>query len=293
MERLEARGAIAQIVIRRADGLHLSAEVLEHRDSGPAEETTPTGHRDLLIRPKGGIRLAHIQQATREVAATVRRVNPVESAPATLSETVITPPRRWGWPSARELWEYRDLLYFLTKRELQIRYKQSFFGISWAVLQPLVLAFIFALVFGLVIHTPTEGLPPAVFMVAGLVPWLFFSQAVTLGTNSLVLDAPLISKVYFPRLAIPVAKALSLIIDLVIAFVVVIAVGLIYGEAISSNVYLLPAFVLLGLVTTFAISSLSAAVNVKYRDVQLVMPMIVQVMFFITPVVLPGIGDSR
>ena len=212
----------------------------------------------------------------------------MESAPATLSETVITPPRRWGWPSARELWEYRDLLYFLTKRELQIRYKQSFFGISWAVLQPLVLAFIFALVFGLVIHTPTEGLPPAVFMVAGLVPWLFFSQAVTLGTNSLVLDAPLISKVYFPRLAIPVAKALSLIIDLVIAFLVVIAVGLIYGEAISSNVYLLPAFVLLGLVTTFAISSLSAAVNVKYRDVQLVMPMIVQVMFFITPVFYPG-----
>ncbi len=212
----------------------------------------------------------------------------MESAPATLSETVITPPRRWGWPSARELWEYRDLLYFLTKRELQIRYKQSFFGISWAVLQPLVLAFIFALVFGLVIHTPTEGLPPAVFMVAGLVPWLFFSQAVTLGTNSLVLDAPLISKVYFPRLAIPVAKALSLIIDLVIAFVVVIAVGLIYGEAISSNVYLLPAFVLLGLVTTFAISSLCAAVNVKYRDVQLVMPMIVQVMFFITPVFYPG-----
>jgi lipopolysaccharide transport system permease protein len=212
----------------------------------------------------------------------------VESAPATLSETVITPPRRWGWPSARELWEYRDLLYFLTKRELQIRYKQSFFGISWAVLQPLVLAFIFALVFGLVIHTPTEGLAPAVFMVAGLVPWLFFSQAVTLGTNSLVLDAPLISKVYFPRLAIPVAKGLSLIIDLVIAFLVVIAVGLIYGEAISSNVYLVPAFVLLGLVTTFAISSLSAAVNVKYRDVQLVMPMIVQVMFFITPVFYPG-----
>jgi lipopolysaccharide transport system permease protein len=221
-------------------------------------------------------------------AATVRRVNRVESSSATLAETVITPPRRWGWPSARELWEYRDLLYFLTKRELQIRYKQSFFGISWAVLQPLVLAFIFALVFGLVIHTPTEGLPPAVFMVAGLVPWLFFSQAVSLGANSLVLDAPLISKVYFPRIAIPVAKALSLVIDLVIAFVVVLAVGLIYGEAISSNVYLVPAFVLLGLVTTFAISSLSAAVNVKYRDVQLVMPMIVQVLFFITPVFYPG-----
>ena len=215
-------------------------------------------------------------------------MNPAESPAATLPETVIRPPRRWGWPSGRELWEYRDLLYFLTKRELQIRYKQSFFGISWAVLQPLVLAFIFALVFGIVIKTPTEGLPPAVFMVAGLVPWLFFSQSVMLGANSLVIDADLISKVYFPRIAIPVAKALSLIIDLVIAFFVVIAVGLIYGETISSNVYLVPAFVLLGLVTTFAISSLAAAVNVKYRDVQLVMPMLVQVLFFITPVFYPG-----
>jgi lipopolysaccharide transport system permease protein len=215
-------------------------------------------------------------------------VNPPETASATLPETIIKPPRRWGWPSGSELWEYRDLLYFLTKRELQIRYKQSFFGISWAVLQPLVLAFIFALVFGIFVKTPTDGLPVAVFMVAGLVPWLFFSQSVMLGANSLVLDADLISKVYFPRIAIPVAKALSLIIDLVIAFFVVIVVGLIYGETISSNVYLLPAFVLLGLVTTFAISSLAAAVNVKYRDVQLVMPMLVQVLFFVTPVIYPG-----
>jgi lipopolysaccharide transport system permease protein len=222
------------------------------------------------------------------VAATVPRVPPPETAAATLPETVIRPPKRWGWPSGAELWEYRDLLYFLTKRELQIRYKQSFFGISWALLQPLVLAFIFALVFGAFIHTPTEGLPTAVFMVAGIVPWLFFSQAVMLGANSLVLDADLISKVYFPRIAIPVAKALSLIIDLVIAFAVVIAVGLIYGEPISSNVWLVPAFVALGLVTTFAVSSLAAAVNVKYRDVQLVMPMLVQVAFFITPVLYPA-----
>lgn len=215
-------------------------------------------------------------------------MNQAETGAATLPETLIKAPRRWGWPSGRELWEYRDLLYFLTKRELQIRYKQSFFGISWALLQPLVLAFIFALVFGAFIHTPTDGLPTAVFMVAGIVPWLFFSQAVMLGANSLVLDADLISKVYFPRIAIPVAKGLSLIIDLVIAFAVVIAVGLIYGEPISSNIWLVPAFVALGLVTTFALSSLAAAVNVKYRDVQLVMPMLVQVMFFITPVLYPA-----
>jgi lipopolysaccharide transport system permease protein len=186
------------------------------------------------------------------------------------------------------LWEYRDLLYFLTKRELQIRYKQSLLGVSWALLQPLVLAFIFALVFGIFLKTPTEGLPPAVFMVSGIVPWLFFSQAVLHGANSLVLDADLISKVYFPRIAITLAKSLGLLLDLAIAFIIVIAVALIYGVAISSTVYLLPAFVALGLITTFAISSLAAAVNVKYRDVQLVMPMIVQAMFFLTPVVYPG-----
>jgi lipopolysaccharide transport system permease protein len=215
-------------------------------------------------------------------------VNTVETPVAPLPETVIRPPGRLGWPSGGELWEYRDLLYFLTKRELQLRYKQSFFGVSWAVLQPLVLAFIFALVFGVLINSDTEGLPPAVFMVAGLVPWRFFSQSVMLGAGSLVLDADLISKVYFPRIAIPLAKALSLVIDLALAFVVVIVVGLIYGEAISSDVWLVPAFVALGLITTFAISSLFAAVNVKYRDVQLVMPMVVQVLFFLTPVVYPA-----
>ncbi len=215
-------------------------------------------------------------------------MNTVETPAAPLPETVIRPPGRLGWPSGSELWEYRDLLYFLTKRELQLRYKQSFFGVSWAVLQPLILAFIFALVFGVLINSDTEGLPPAVFMVAGLVPWLFFSQSVMLGASSLVLDADLISKVYFPRIAIPLAKALSLVIDLVLAFVVVIVVGLVYGEAISSNVWVVPAFVALGLITTFAISSLFAAVNVKYRDVQLVMPMVVQVLFFLTPVVYPA-----
>jgi lipopolysaccharide transport system permease protein len=215
-------------------------------------------------------------------------VNTVETPAAPLPETVIRPPGRLGWPSGSELWEYRDLLYFLTKRELQLRYKQSFFGVSWAVLQPLVLAFIFALVFGVLIQSDTEGLPPAVFMVAGLVPWLFFSQSVLLGAGSLVLDADLISKVYFPRIALPLAKSLSLVIDLAVAFVVVIVVGLIYGETISSNVWLVPAFIALGLITTFAISSLFAAINVKYRDVQLVMPMLVQVLFFLTPVVYPA-----
>jgi lipopolysaccharide transport system permease protein len=187
-----------------------------------------------------------------------------------------------------ELWEYRDLIYFLTKRELQIRYKQSFFGVSWAIFQPLVLGFIFALIFGKFLHVPTGGLPVAVFMVAGLVPWLFTAQAIQLGATSLVLDADLISKVYFPRIALPLAKALSLVFDLVFAFFVVIAIGLIYGVEPSINIWLAPAFLLLGVITTFAVCALTAAVNVKYRDVQLIMPMLVQVLFFLSPVIYPA-----
>jgi lipopolysaccharide transport system permease protein len=213
---------------------------------------------------------------------------PQAEATAVLSETVITPPRRFSWPIGPELWHYRDLVYFLTKRELQIRYKQSFFGVSWALLQPLVLAFLFALIFGTFIDAPSEGISYPVFVVAGIVPWLFTSQAITMGANSLVVDSELISKVYFPRIALPIARAMSLVIDLAVSFVVVVAVALAYGVGIEATVVLVPAFLLLGIVTTFALSSLLAAVNVKYRDVQLVMPMLVQVLFFLSPVVYPG-----
>jgi lipopolysaccharide transport system permease protein len=223
-------------------------------------------------------------------------MNAAETQLALGSETLIAPPGRWSSLRLGELWAYRELVYFLTKRELQVRYKQSFFGVSWAILQPLTLAFIFALIFGHIINTPTDGLPPAVFMVAGVVPWLFTAQAITGSASSLVQDADLISKVYFPRLALPISKALSLVLDLVLSFAVVIVVALLYGEPISSNVVLLPAFVLLGVVTTFSLGALFAAINVKYRDVELVMPMLVQILFFLSPILYPGSkihGDAR
>ena len=212
-------------------------------------------------------------------------------------EIVISPPSRWSSLHLGELWAHRELIYFLTKRELQVRYKQSFFGISWAVLQPLIYGFIFALFFGVVLKVqPPGNLPYAVFAVAGLVPWLFTAQAVTNGSNSLVQDSDLISKVYFPRLALPISKALSLLIDLVIALAVVIVVTLIYGVAIAPTAYLVPAFLMLGVITAFAIGTWLAAVNVKYRDVQVVVPMLVQVLFFVEPGPLqrhPGGGPGR
>jgi lipopolysaccharide transport system permease protein len=214
-------------------------------------------------------------------------VGTAETSVETAPEILISPPSRWTAINLRELWAYRELVYFLTKRELQIRYKQSFFGVSWAILQPLTLAFIFALIFS-VINTPTEGLPAAVFMVAGVVPWLFTAQTINNASSSLVKDADLITKVYFPRLALPVSQGLSLLIDMALSFVVVAIVTLLYGVEFASTAWLLPAFVLLGVVTAFALGALAAAVNVKYRDVQLIMPMLVQVLFFLSAVIIPG-----
>lgn len=204
-------------------------------------------------------------------------------------ELVISPPKQWSGMRLGELWTHRELIYFLTKRELQLRYKQSVFGIGWAVFQPLVFAFVLALFFGLVIKVNVPGdIPYPVFAVAGIVPWQFTSQAINNGAGSLVLDSDLISKVYFPRLALPISKALGLILDLGIALVVVLIVTIAYGVSISSMVWLVPAFLLLGVVTAFALATLLSAVNVKYRDVQVLVPVLVQILFFASPVIYSG-----
>jgi lipopolysaccharide transport system permease protein len=201
-------------------------------------------------------------------------------------ELVIAPPTGWNPLQLKELWEHRELMYFLTKRELQVRYKQSFFGISWAVLQPLVFAFIFALFFSKLFPGDIMGIPYALYAISGLVPWQFTSGAVTNGAGSLVQDANLISKVYFPRLALPISKALSLIVDLALAMPVVIVLALLYGVGIEGTAPLALAFLALGVLVAFALGTLFAAINVKYRDVTQVIPVFVQVMFFVSPIII-------
>jgi lipopolysaccharide transport system permease protein len=218
-----------------------------------------------------------------------------QTVTAETAETVIVPPSRWRPFELGELWAHRELIYFLTKRELQVRYKQSFFGVSWALLQPLAFAGIFAAIFGAVLHyKPPANLPYLVFAVASIVPWLFVSQAIQNGSASLVQDSNLISKVYFPRLALPLSRGLSLLIDLAIALVLAVVITLLYGVPIESTAYLVPAFLLLGVITAFAIATLFSAINVKYRDVQLVVPMLVQILFFASPVLYSGtqVGDQ-
>jgi lipopolysaccharide transport system permease protein len=201
---------------------------------------------------------------------------------------VIQPPSGWTSLGLRELAEYRELLYFLTKRELQIRYKQSFFGVGWAILQPVVLAFIFTVFFGVLANVPSDGLPYPVFALAALAPWLFVSQTVGQSALSLVGDANLLSKVYFPRLVIPLAKTFALVVDLVIALVVVVVMAALYGHPPDIQIFILPAFLLLGFVTGAGMGILLAALNVQYRDVSMAIPLLMQTWLFATPVIYPG-----
>jgi lipopolysaccharide transport system permease protein len=203
-------------------------------------------------------------------------------------ELVILPPRRWEGFAASELWSSRELLYFLTKRELQVRYKQSIFGVAWAVLQPVALAFLFALFFGRLAKIPSEGVPYPAFALAGLASWMFVSQATTQAATSLISDANLLSKIYFPRLLIPMAKVISLVVDLTIALTVAAAAALLYGLGFRWQWVLTPIFLMLAFVTAIGVGTLLAPLNVKFRDVSVAVPLIAQLWLFATPVVYPG-----
>jgi lipopolysaccharide transport system permease protein len=210
-------------------------------------------------------------------------------APGSLSnEIVIAPPRKWGPPRLGELWQARELLYFITKRELQIRYKQSFLGVLWVVLQPLVLASVFALFLGQLARVPSDGTPYPLFALTGLATWLFASQAVAQGANSLVGDANLVSKVYFPRLVIPIGRELALLVDVAIALLIVLVATLLYGLGLRVEMLLTPLFVLLAFATALGAGTLLAALNVRYRDVGVAIPLMVQLWLFMTPVLYPG-----
>jgi lipopolysaccharide transport system permease protein len=203
-------------------------------------------------------------------------------------ELLIVPARRWEGFALGELWEYRELLYFLTKRQLQIRYKQSIFGVAWAVAQPVALAFLFALFFGHLAEVPSEGVPYPAFALAGLASWIFVSQATTQTAGSLVGDANLLSKVYFPRLLIPTAKVLSLLVDLAISLLVATIAVLLYGLGVRIEWLTVPLFLVLALVTALGVGTCFAALNVKYRDVSVAVPLVTQLWLFATPVVYPG-----
>jgi lipopolysaccharide transport system permease protein len=201
---------------------------------------------------------------------------------------IVEPSRGWAPLRLSDLWEYRELLYFLVWRDLKVRYKQTALGAAWAILQPFLTMVVFSLFFGHLAKVPSDGVPYPVFAYVALVPWTFFANGVTLSANSLVGNANLISKVYFPRLVVPLAAVLSGLVDFALAFAVLVALLLSYGIAPGVQVLLLPLFLLLAIVTALGVGLWLSALNVEFRDVRYAVPFMIQLWLFATPVAYPA-----
>jgi homopolymeric O-antigen transport system permease protein len=200
----------------------------------------------------------------------------------------IEPSR--GWVSLRlgELWEYRELLYFLIWRDIKVRYKQTIMGAAWAIIQPFFTMVVFSVFFGRLAKIPSEGIPYPVFSYAALVPWIFFSNGLSQASNSLVGSSNLLKKVYFPRLAMPIAMVLSGVVDFVLAFAVLLGMMLTFGIVPTINILWLPLFLLLALVTSLGAGLWLSAMNVQFRDVRYAVPFIIQVWMYATPIAYPS-----
>jgi len=201
---------------------------------------------------------------------------------------VIRPTRGWRFLDLSELWAYRELVYFLTWRDIKVRYKQTAIGVAWAVLQPLAMMVVFTLFFGRLAKIPSEGVPYPLFVYAALLPWQLFSRTISESTNSLVTNQRLITRVYFPRIIVPLATTLAAIVDFVIAAGLLVALMIGYGVTPGAAVVWLPVFVLLMLVTALGVGFWLSALNVEYRDVMYLVPFLNQFWFFVTPVVYPS-----
>jgi len=201
-----------------------------------------------------------------------------------VKETVIEPSKGWVSLKIDELWEYRELLYFLTWRDVKVRYKQAVLGIAWAMIQPLMTMVIFSMIFGQLAKLPSEGVPYPVFSYCGLLPWQLFAGGLQKGGISLVGNAHLITKVYFPRLIIPISAVVAGLVDFVISLLVLFGLMIYFGVAPSWSIFWIPLLVLFTLVTALAVGLWVSALNVQYRDVQHMIPFVVQAWMFISPV---------
>ena len=205
-------------------------------------------------------------------------------------ETVISikPAEGWAALNLDALWHYRELMYFLCWRDIKVRYKQTALGVAWAVIQPFFTMLVFTLFFGKLAKIPSDGIPYAVFSYAALVPWMFFANGLSQAADSLVGNAQLVKKVYFPRLVIPVSVVLSGVIDFAIAFIVLIGMMAYFGLTPTVNIVFFPAFLLLALVTALGAALWLSALNVKYRDIRYAIPFLIQFWMFSTPIAYPS-----
>jgi lipopolysaccharide transport system permease protein len=211
-----------------------------------------------------------------------------QPAAAPLAVHVIRPPQGWLELNLAELWAYRELLYFFVWRDIKVRYKQTLIGAGWAVLQPLLAMTVFTLIFGMLAKIPSDGLPYPVFYFCALLPWMYFAGALATATNTIVDHQRVITKVFFPRALLPVSAVLAGLLDLAIGFVLLLGMLAYYGMVPTIHLALLPLFVLLALATALGVGLWLSALNALYRDVRYVVPFVVQIWMFASPVVYPA-----
>lgn len=215
---------------------------------------------------------------------------PNQTAPAEFAGSHvlwIEPIRGWASLKLKELWEYRELLYFLVWRDIKVRYKQAALGAAWAILQPLLTMLIFSLFFGRLAKVPSDGIPYPLFSFTALVPWNFFATSLQQSSNSVVGSSNLITKVYFPRLAIPLASVLAGLVDFAISFGVLLLLMAYYRRVPTAHVLWLPLFALLAVLAAVGVGFWLSALNVKYRDIRYIVPFLVQFWMFASPIVYP------
>ena len=228
------------------------------------------------------------KQQSPVVAATAIKDGAPTIVPHNLPRTRREPSKGWALPKLRELWEYRELLFFFVWRDIKVRYRQTVMGALWAIIQPFFTMVIFSLFFGRLAKIPSDGLPYPVFSYAALVPWTFFATALNQASNSLVVSANMVKKIYFPRLSLPIATVLASVVDFVLAFIVLLGMMLFYGLVPTINILWLPFFLLLALVTSLGVSLWLSAMNVQFRDVHYTIPFLTQAWLFVTPIAYPS-----
>lgn len=199
----------------------------------------------------------------------------------------IEPSKSWASLNLRDLWTSRELLYFLIWRDVKVRYKQTIFGVAWVIMQPLLMTLIFTIFLGKLVRVPSNDIPYALLVLTGLLPWTFLSSAITGSSNSLVGNAHLITKIYFPRMIIPLAAVGARLFDFAISFVILFVLMTYYGFGVTSKILMLPVMVLLIAMLAIGVGMITSALNVKYRDVGVAIPVLIQLWMFASPIVYP------
>lgn len=201
---------------------------------------------------------------------------------------IIKPSYGWAALNLRDLWLYRELIFFMTWRDLKVRYKQTLLGASWAILQPFLTMIVFSIFFGNLAKVPSDGVPYPIFSYTALIPWTLFSKALQDASRSLVANSHMITKIYFPRMILPLSSVMAGVVDFLIAFIVLLGMMVFYNIFPTVNVWVLPIFLLLALVTAVGVGLWLSALNVLFRDINYVLPFLTQFWMYLTPIAYPS-----